>query len=98
MVQSSRALRRILEPDAIRILAEACLWHEKGRVDRDDLRIGLCWDSDRYNLLRLEIRPVQELLSAELSEEEHEGMIIDTIRMLGSVPEWDELIRRIGAG
>lgn len=97
VVLTSRALPKLIEPDEIRILAKACLLHEKGKTEPDDLRIGLCWDSDRYNLLRLDIRPIQELLSAGLSEADHERMIRQTIRMLDEVPNWDELIARAEA-
>ncbi|WP_411839586.1 hypothetical protein [Paracoccus sp. ME4] len=94
---TSRAPRKLIDPEEIRILAKACLLHEKGKTDPEDLRVGLCWDSDRYNLLRLDIRPIQELLSAELVEADHERMIRHTIRMLDAVPERDELIDRAEA-
>lgn len=92
VVLRSRALPKLLDPEEVRCLAEACLLHEKGKTERDDLRVGLCWDSDRYNLLRLDILPLQELLSAGLSEPDHELMISDTIRILGEVPDWEDLI------
>ncbi|MDP4366192.1 hypothetical protein QR509_26475, partial [Escherichia coli] len=74
----SRPLRDILTRSEIDTLAHACLLHEKGKVDRDDHNVGLCWDSDRYNLLRLDIEPVRRLLSAPIDEDQHGEIILAT--------------------
>lgn len=91
----SAPLRDILSAEDIERLAFACLWHEKGRVERKVHDIGLCWDSDRYNLVRLEITPIRELLSAPIDEAQHMGMIEKTEVIWRNPPSWDEMVAQI---
>ena len=61
----------LLGEPGISHLADACLMHEKGEIDRRNPTIGACWDADRYNLLRLEIDPLPRLLSSGFDDTEH---------------------------
>jgi uncharacterized protein len=51
-----------LEPARLRVLAEACRWHEHGSVSAEPT-IGCCWDADRLDLSRLGRRPKAAFLS-----------------------------------
>lgn len=94
MALESIPLRDILSIDQIETLAYACLWHEKGRVERNQHDVGLCWDSDRYNLLRLGIDPDRRLLSAPISEEQHFELIDVAEQIWRNPPEWEAMIAR----
>ncbi len=94
---NSRPLRDILTDQEIDRLAFACLWHEKGRVEREIHDVGLCWDSDRYNLVRLEITPIRELLSAPIDEDKHLAMIEKAELIWRNPPTWDDMVARVTA-
>lgn len=96
VAQASLPLRDLLTGDEIDTLAHACLLHEKGKVDREDHNVGLCWDSDRYNLLRLDIEPDRRLLSAPIDEDQHEQIILVTETLWRRPPSWEALFRMIG--
>ena len=51
-----------ITPDELRTLAHAMRHHDRGRVSDDPL-VGVCWDSDRLDLMRVGIRPDPALLS-----------------------------------
>lgn len=51
-----------LASDQLEALAEACAWHEHGRVSTEPT-VGCCWDADRLDLSRLQRRPRAPLLS-----------------------------------
>lgn len=95
VAMQSQPLRHILNTQEIGRLSKACLLHEKGQVERDIHDIGLCWDSDRYNLLRLEITPLRELLSAPIDEAQHETMIERTEAIWRAPPSWDALLEHV---
>lgn len=49
-------------------LRDACIGHEKGLVT-DDPTIGVCWDADRLDLIRVGIIPDPALLSTKAAKE-----------------------------
>ena len=95
---SSKTLRLILSADRISHLADACLMHEKGEVDRRNPTIGACWDADRYNLLRLEIDPLPQLLSSGFDETEHAEVCAFADRAWRNPPEWSQMVAAILSG
>lgn len=95
VAQRSMPLRDILTGEEIDRLSFACLWHEKGRVEREVHDVGLCWDSDRYNLVRLEITPIRELLSAPIDETQHLEMIDRAELIWRNPPTWGEMVAQV---
>ncbi len=95
---SSKTLRLILPADRISHLADACLMHEKGEVDRRNPTIGACWDADRYNLLRLEIDPLPRLLSSGFSDSEHEEVCAYANVAWQSPPGWQDMVGALLSG
>jgi hypothetical protein len=53
-----------LNSEKVGKVVEAVLYHEKGMVS-DDPTIGVCWDADRLDLVRVGIIPRAELMSTE---------------------------------
>ena len=51
-----------ITPDELLTLAHAMRHHDRGRVSDDPL-VGVCWDSDRLDLMRVGIWPDPALLS-----------------------------------
>jgi uncharacterized protein len=51
-----------VDDEELRLLLAACRNHADGRLS-DDPTIGTCWDADRLNLWRFDVRPMPELLS-----------------------------------
>ena len=51
-----------LDDDALEILCEACVWHDKGKTS-DHPTIGACWDADRLDLPRVGITPLPRYMS-----------------------------------
>jgi uncharacterized protein len=51
-----------IDPAGLKLLMEACLGHDQGRVSADST-IGVCWDADRLDLARVGITPSPLLLS-----------------------------------
>ncbi len=87
-----------ITPDELRTLAHAMRHHDRGRVSDDPL-VGVCWDSDRLDLMRVGIRPDPALLSTASGRQP--GRIAASIARHGEPPSWHQLAqlaRRVRAG
>lgn len=91
----SKILRDLLDRSEIERLAQACLFHEKGKTCLEDTSIGACWDADRYNLLRLMIEPRRDLLSSGLDEDEHWQIRQFSNDVWSRPPEWEDLVLQL---
>lgn len=75
-------------------LEQACTYHDKGQTSADP-SIGVCWDADRLNLLRVNIRPKPALLSTSAAR------WVASTRLVWMFPsqvfEWRALFLEYGA-
>jgi len=93
-VRKSRALKRVLAPNQIKKLSEACTFHEKGRTSEDPT-IGACWDADRSNLWRVSVTPDRRFFSV-LNDPEDFANIVDGMKNdWFNPPDWAVFIQRI---
>ena len=58
----------ILSPEQLEKLIYACAWHNDGKTS-DDTTIGVCWDADRLDLIRVGIMPDPKYLSTEIAKQ-----------------------------
>ena len=58
----------LISKSQIELLMEACAKHNDGEVSEDPT-IGVCWDADRLDLLRVGIIPLDKYLSTKAGKE-----------------------------
>src|ERR1700730_17878407 len=51
-----------LSDEHFRLLDYACRWHTDGRVS-DNAETAVCWDADRLDLTRIQVKPRPEFMS-----------------------------------
>jgi uncharacterized protein len=56
-----------LKPKQLELLKEACRLHEKGMTSTDPT-LGVCWDSDRLDLIRVNIIPDPKFFSTDAAK------------------------------
>jgi uncharacterized protein len=57
-----------ITPAQVKLLQQAIADHDKGRVSKDPT-IGVCWDADRLDLIRVGIVPLPKLLSTQAAKD-----------------------------
>ena len=83
-----RGLLRV-RGEQLSTLAFACENHDAGRVSPDPT-VGVCWDADRLNLWRINVRPDPKFLSTRPGK--REDVIRKAAGLHGQRRDWGEII------
>lgn len=81
-----------ITPDELRTLTYAMHHHDRGQVTDDPL-VGVCWDSDRLDLIRVGTRPDPALLSTKSARDPVRIALCSDHR--AGAPTWERLVKRL---
>ncbi len=81
-----------VSPAELAGLAQAMRLHDRGQVTDDPL-IGVCWDADRLDLIRVGIRPDPRLLCTAAGRDPYRIALCTDHRV--AAPTWQRLVERL---
>lgn len=81
-----------LEPARLNSLEDACRGHTTGHASEDPT-IGVCWDADRLDLIRLGVPPRNERLSSQAAK--LPAMHAYARQLMLGWPVWDDVFARL---